>query len=42
MEKTQSQIDKFAEDWMTLSDKMSLINSLLEKPKDEESNSENE
>ena len=35
MEKTQSQIDKFAEDWMTLSDKMSLINSLLEKPKEE-------
>lgn len=36
MEKTQSQIDKFAEDWLTLSDKMSLITSLLEKPKDEE------
>ena len=39
MEKTQSQIDKFAEDWMTLSDKLSLITSILDKPKDEDTNS---
>lgn len=30
MEKTQSQIDKFAEDWLELSDKLSLITSLLD------------
>ena len=39
IEKTQSQIDKFAEDWMTLSDKLSLITSILDKPKDEEDSS---
>ena len=38
MEKTQKDIDKFAEDWMTLSEKLTLINSLLEK-QDELSNS---
>jgi ATP-binding cassette subfamily F protein 3 len=35
MEKTQSQIDKFAEDWMTLSDKLSLITAVLDKSKDD-------
>ncbi len=35
IEKTQSQIDKFAEDWMTTSDKLSLITSILDKPKEE-------
>ncbi len=35
MEKTQSQIDKFAEDWLTLSDTLSLITSLLEKDEEE-------
>ena len=31
MERTQSMIDKFADDWMTTSDRLSLICSLLEK-----------
>ncbi len=31
MERTQSMIDKFADDWMTASDRLSLICSLLEK-----------
>ena len=35
IEKTQSQIDKFAEDWMTTSDKLSLITSILDQPKEE-------
>jgi ATP-binding cassette subfamily F protein 3 len=41
MEKTQSQIDKFAEDWMTLSDKLSLITSILDKPKEDDENASN-
>ena len=40
MEKTQSQIDKFAEDWMEASDKLSLIESVL--LKNEETNDENQ
>ena len=35
MERTQSMIDKFAEDWMTQSDRLSLICSLLEKDNEE-------
>lgn len=40
MEKTQSQIDKFAEDWLTSSDKLSLIESVL--LKNEETPEENQ
>ena len=35
IEKTQSQIDKFAEDWLEVSDKLSIITSLLDKNKEE-------
>lgn len=36
IENTQISIDKFAEDWLELSDKLSLINSLLEKNEETE------
>lgn len=37
MEKTQQAIDKYAEDWLTLSDKLSLIESLLAKDQTQDS-----
>ena len=38
METTQSQIDKFAEDWMMASDKLTLITTLLAKDEETEEN----
>ncbi len=40
MEKVQSQIDKYAEDWLANSDKLSLIETLLAKPAEAEDNPE--